>query len=502
MKVNCKSKKICIENKIIDVEHKNVLEQDIIVPDTYPDIMKVLNISSKNYVTSIEKRENSIIINGRMVYYILYKSVDNANKYRVIYSKVPYKFEVPLENFNDRINIQSIPKISSVMHSLPNERKLTIKTESVYNIIGTIVEEQEIMTAIEEGIDCQISPVERVINNIIQVKSNNFGTREEIVLKENKPDIYEIVATNATFKNVDFKVSYNKIIVKADLKGEIIYTTQKENEYFVKENFEIPITGFVEVDSIVPDAKIAVNMDIQNIDYTLNNANINSNSVIVDLESRINVKITKESTVKYIEDMYFTKHNEVSGVIQKNIDLFISNSNKEINIKQKVDNILNKDEEVVFLDLESINISKKSISNQEYLEGNAQFNILIKNLNNVENRKVDITFKENLEKVSEITSYNLSEIGYLVSGNGVELNIRLNVNCNTNEKVKAIIKDEIELEEILPNQYKSIVVYVGKEGENVWDIAKKYKTTVENVEKSNDLSEKILKENKKLLIIR
>ena len=90
-----------------------------------------------------------------------------------------------------------------------------------------------------------------------------------------------------------------------------------------------------------------------------------------------------------------------------------------------------------------------------------------------------------------------------VQNGNVEANVTLNISAEVENIDKITIIGNIEQENLNPEDFDSMYMYIVKKGDNLWSIAKKYKTTVDKIANVNN----ILDENKidigqKLLIIR
>ena len=63
--------------------------QDILVPDTKPDVMKVIRVEGLPVIQDVELKDGSMRISGEITYYIMYKSMDGA-KVRGISMSYPF----------------------------------------------------------------------------------------------------------------------------------------------------------------------------------------------------------------------------------------------------------------------------------------------------------------------------------------------------------------------------------------------------------------------------
>ena len=90
-----------------------------------------------------------------------------------------------------------------------------------------------------------------------------------------------------------------------------------------------------------------------------------------------------------------------------------------------------------------------------------------------------------------------------INGNNIETNIELliKVDVDNVETINQI--SNIQEEKMDSNLFDSMNIYIVKKGDNLWDIAKKYKTSVAKIANTNNLTdENKLDIGQKLLVIR
>ena len=123
-------------------------------------------------------------------------------------------------------------------------------------------------------------------------------------------------------------------------------------------------------------------------------------------------------------------------------------------------------------------------------------------------RPVDYEYSHDLETaledyrcspsvVSLASSYNMT------SPSSVEVKVELNISAQVFEifKKNVIVSAEANEEETNDAMSRAaLIIYYAEAGEKLWDIAKFYNTSIEEVMSLNGISEEVLSENAMLLI--
>ena len=77
MQVKTEKKKINLNKCCINENVSEWIEQDIIVPDTKPDALKILHVNVTPYVSDVEITENRLKVIGKLNYFVIYRVDDD-----------------------------------------------------------------------------------------------------------------------------------------------------------------------------------------------------------------------------------------------------------------------------------------------------------------------------------------------------------------------------------------------------------------------------------------
>ena len=121
--------------------------------------------------------------------------------------------------------------------------------------------------------------------------------------------------------------------------------------------------------------------------------------------------------------------------------------------------------------------------------------------------KEDVPFKVNIyddfdpESIVDVVP-SIDNIDYSLSRDGLEVDCKvlLNANLSKNRRIYGI-KEVIETNETIDKKNKpSITVYIVQKGDVLWDIAKRYNTTTEDIIVSNNITNGVLTPGDKIII--
>ena len=183
----------------------------------------------------------------------------------------------------------------------------------------------------------------------------------------------------------------------------------------------------------------------------------------------------------------------------------------EVEVKENIGKIADNMQVIDYrVDLSNVNATT-SISNGIKLNGNAKIDILMQNseTKDIENKNVELLVDKefrkddiDLNRNNEI-SINLKDCKILQNDSTLDVNLVLNLDINSRLEGKVKVIDNLTTKKIDTTNLDSMNIYIVKENDNLWNIAKKYKTSVENLEKINEeVRDNSLNVGQKILIIR
>ena len=88
------------------------------------------------------------------------------------------------------------------------------------------------------------------------------------------------------------------------------------------------------------------------------------------------------------------------------------------------------------------------------------------------------------------TSIDIARQDFVVDANGmVNTNLSLEFNIDVSKTLSINIIDQIELKEQRNKEIYSIIIYFVKEGDSLWNIAKRFRSTVEDIARVNNIED-------------
>lgn len=477
--------KIRINKKVIEKSNVVQLTNDIIVPDIKPDIINVITSNGVPYLYKCTKENNRIKVDGSIDCHIVYLSVDGDT--RSIQTTLNFSDILDNLNLKEDSYFKYEIKIDTLEAKVLNERKISLNIKIIIKYVVNEICDIDIKDDFLSQIPTLQKREECIkINSLVGINSSKASIKEEMKV-ENLDEIAEILNFKINVLNTEKKISYNKILVKAEAEIIMVYITEDGRVGKCEKIY--PLMSFVEMENVKEDNKINLEYNIKNLLVKLNN-NVSSISVQVDFE--VLCEVFEEREFKVLKDAYSLDKN--LNIKYKKLELEENKLEEifEINDTVKVEDIKN----IILVEDRNINIYKTGVN----LEGEIILNIYYETTNKLglNCREIKLPFIRN-SKVGNVFEINSIETS-LVNEN-INFSIKLLEKIkNENSTVIEMIEDIEMTEEDCRDNY-GMVIYVVKNKDTIWEIAKKFKVSVEDLLKLNDLEDENNLENGKKMYI-
>lgn len=505
MAINIEKQMISLNKIVARNTQVTWVEQDILVPDSKPDVMKIVQVEAVPFVSNVEVVDSGIRVTGEITYYIIYRAMEQ-DKTRGISMTYPFSQTINVERAKKGMEARVMAEVRNIIYSLPNERKVSIKTEVVFKYNISEKGDIELIQGIKDTEDIEAKMSQDVFYNVISTKQEILDIREDIIIPENVPQIGEILRVSSNIANTDYKISYNKILVKGDINIEILYLEKSNIDNIFTHNITVPFTGMIEFENISENYRFDIKYSLRNLEIVLGE----NNMVTISGEVTTDAIMFEEKKVEYVNDFYSTNSNlnydksEVAVIKNK------ETLNKQLNIKENI-GITDEKNRIVSYNISTSYLNTKVSGSNLYVDGPLKVMVTFENKDTkiLDSKTYDVLIDTIIPLGREIPEENVvvkieveNKIVTLLNGN-LEANINLNIMTEVENIDKITIIGDIEQELLNPESFDSMYMYIVKKGDNLWSIAKKYKTTVDKIANVNN----ILDENKidigqKLLIIR
>lgn len=491
MEVDVSRENICI-NKVIGQKYElEVIEGDVIVPDVKPDILSAINTTGNICIYKREVLDGKIRIDGSVEVYIIYLADNDMDMARSLKTNIDFTKLIDFEKCRSGMKLDEEIKIKSIECKVLNGRKINVKVNLGIEVKVYSNEDVEIISKINNIQDVQFLNENVCMNSLVGVGESRTYAKDTIVI-DNIDNLSEILKVNVDIINKDIKTSYNKVLAKADANIKILYLTEDDRINYVEG--KIPIMGFVDIPDVSDENYCDMKYKIKNILIKPNN--IEEHSIYAELEIELFCMVYEEKEIVIMQDLYsptlnlnFTQKN-VKTITGKNVIKDICKIKQRLVIPEINGN------RIYDVDIKPNIINQNILNGKISYDGELELNFIFASDNiakmDTKLQKIPFDFAmdiSNINKSSQITTeIEIRTQDFIINQDGgIDSNIELQFNVNVSNNIDVKIIDGIEINEDINNEAYSMVIYFVKPGDTLWKIAKKFKSTVSDIVKVNEI---------------
>ena len=486
MLVNTTKENFCI-NKLINKKKEIIfVEKDMIVPDAKPDILNTICTSGVVCLYKTELQDEKLRIDGNINTYIMYLADNSEDKVRGINTSIDFSEGIEIPNAREGMNYKVDVKIKSIEARVINGRKIGIKATLEVTVQVYSNEEITIVNEINDDDNIQILKEDLKVNSLVGAGETKIYAKETIPVQD-VDNIAEILKVGLAVTDRDIKISYNKVLSKAEAQIKIMYLT--EDNRICTVTGKVPLVGFIDIPNVAEGNICNTNYELKNIIIFPNPAE--EHSINIEVETIVKCMVYEEKQINLIQDMYspccelnFSK-KQVNTMINTRQVADIKKIREKVNFEDVGTKSL--------IDVDVIPNLTMDRANTGSFDGELECNFTFLDGNmNVEQKRAKIPFDYLAQNIGEDTNSNLEMFvtnqDFIVQDGGeINCNIDMEILGNVSENRSINLIDEVEQEESNNTQDYSVVVYIVKPGDTLWNIAKRFRTTIDFIVRTNGI---------------
>ncbi len=459
---------------------KNIeIQGDIIVPDTKPDIVNIIGTNSNPYIYKEECQEGKYRFDGNVDTHIIYLSESGETK--VISTTLDFMDFVEDSKITTDMSTKYRMEVSNIETKILNERKIsvTIHLKICFNFF--VCRDIEYLDNLQNlaGVEKLQETVD--LNTVVATNTVKTSLKEDVSIEDD--DISDILKCDINVDHFENKISYNKVLSKADANIKIMYITESGSLKFAQST--IPIMNFIDMEKVTDEDVCNTTYKVRNMNFKANSKEQKSISCQIDFE--VSCEVYKKQTIELVQDMYGIEKNITFS--QKSVEVQVEGgaSHEMVEINE---NILVEDIRTLY-DVDCMaNITNKTQAGSfTNYEGEVCVDIYFDTGNKLSVKKAKIPFMVKLDCDTDDIEMNFVRKHFKLTGEDVACDLQLEVKPNSSNYKTIRLIDNVEEEECEEESDYAMVVYFVKEGDTIWNIARDFRVSMDSLIKNNQLEE-------------
>ncbi len=481
----------------------NVLvEGDLILPDTKPDMAEILIADAKAKVASSECKNSSLVVTGEVVFTALYIP-DDSGEIKMIEQVFPFSQTLDVR-CTEGTQFKADARVEHIGFTLVNSRKVSAKVMLALATCGTQKNCYEPVIEVA-GNDIECRDKKYSIYIPMSETDTKIAVSDILTVPQNKPDIGEILKVNAYVTPHDVKVMNGKAMAHAELHINTVYTGA-ENGELSGVHHSVPFTEVVEAPGADEQSVVRVSYEVESI-CANTKGDLNGDTKIISIDAEICAKVSVSKTVseKIVDDCYFMDaKTEISRKNMK-INEYVTSESARVSVHSKVEapkNVIVN--EVIDCCVKPLPRECIWENGKAKVKGNLIASLIYRDDSGTVRSGVsesDINWEKAISDPCCIeTDMWIDTVNCDVNETGIEISTNVGLYAKALKSRNIDIIEDIQAKEMESHEKPSMVIYFAKDGDTLWSIAKKYRTRADKIKRANNLEGEKLETGRRLLI--
>lgn len=494
------------------------LDEDLNVPDANPDVDTIIQSRERVVLEHTRIENGRLLLDGYMAVSILYMDDTKEHSLHRLETRLQFDESVSMDGLEAGDNVRVRHETEDLNVALINSRKLAIR--SLLSFSASVEEIYDMSAAVETQTRIELCERRKKLDFLqLEVqKKDIFRLKEEVQVPSNKPNIRELLWDSTQLRGCRLSLKDGTIAVQGSLFLFVLYRAEDETSSVQWLEQSIPFEGEVACSGCLPEL-------IPDIDVTLAQADITAKEDtdgelrVFHLEGvlELEIRVYGSQEAEILEDVYSPEKNLELMTSEETYESLVRKNeskckvNGKIRIQSAKPRILQVCHSSGSIKIDSVRTVPEGLQ----IDGAVPVSILYISSDDTMPFAVlegTIPFSHTAEApgISENCRYSLSagmEQLLATMADSEEIEIRAVVSLNLfivrlgkQQCIHEIHDTEYELAQL--EAVPGITGYIVQGNETLWDIAKQYYLTPEQIMEMNGLESEQIKKGDCLILMK
>lgn len=491
-----------------------VVREEYVIPDTHPDVRKILMLDVKATIDSKEIIQDKVYLEGQIQYNVLYitKDQDRSDVENVIYTS-KFSNSIDIMGAKPEMLCEAECFVEHMDCKIVNERKISLegilklKSEVYKNFSFQIVKD------IEAVKDVQYLKNPTSIDKVIRNFNGELIGKANIKIPMDKPEIAKVIKYDINIHKKEIKLYEGRIQINAYACVNIMYKGKDSRELTYIEH-DVMLNKELEFQDINPYMDNYTDFRIDAMEFDIKEDELGEKRIIdVEFMIKTNTRAMNKEEVDMIEDVYSPTTKLEMDKKDYGLNVMQGQLLTETLVKGDIElnSSMGRASKIIMCNSSVCVTDKKVVEDKVIIEGVMNVTILYRS--DDEEKYLcavseEIPFSCGAEipgtkiNMSSMCKVSLESINVDVEAGNIAVRAVVKVYVRVNYMVqKKFLVDVYTVEGEVPKKKAGITIYVVQSGDTLWKIAKKYNTTIQEIARVNQIEDpNVIKVSQKLII--
>ena len=476
-----------------------------IVPDAYPDILRIVDTTGQVCLSGKMIREGNITVSGTVQSWIFYQPEGEERLCRMEV-KLPFTVQAEAAGLHSQGQAVAVPFLRGMDARALNPRKILLRADLGMELQVFQPQELVLCQGITGGEEAGVQQLttDQTAYLTVCVAEKSFTIADEVRLSAGPGGEGELLGVRAQALCGESKIIGNKLIFKGEAELQILY---RAGEELCSMRCPLPFSQIMEVSNVGEGGDCTVELSVTELECSLCGDDRRTLDVTLELLGQSVVR--EEHPITLLQDIYSTSCELTCEQETYTFRQLLEQAVRPQNVRELVETgALVKT--VVDASLAVAEVRQSREEDQLVLSADLRLNVLyLDELDALQTsqRLFSVTGRVDVPAGGTclLRCTCPGEIFATPAAGGLEVRFTLEFRCLTTLERKVAGISGVKLGQARTQQegeQPSVVLRLAAPGERLWDIAKAYYTTAEQIIQANQLEDGQVPAGQMLLIPR
>lgn len=205
-------------------QSQTTCDEEVNVPDHCPDVGRLIQKKGSVQISDVQVEKDALTLTGQLTFGVLYVSDDGDRRIQSFKSQIPVKETIRLEGVREGDEIQLKWELEDLSLHLIHPRKLGV--QALFSFGADVQEKKTLLLPVgvvdDEGISCKMQQEE--ILGLKVHRKESLHLKEEILLPSNKQEVETVLWQEVEVRGLKFRCMEGEITYTGEMFVFLLYT--------------------------------------------------------------------------------------------------------------------------------------------------------------------------------------------------------------------------------------------------------------------------------------
>ena len=470
---------------------------DLIIPDSYPDAVNVINAFGTPLIYSVDLGQDQLTLNGEVQGGVIFEGSDG--QIRSVRARVPFSLRRDLKFQEELMKPQCICRLISVDARVLNSRKLLLRATVSCGLNVFARREYRFYDLEDPAPILQLKRTQLPIRLPVSMGEKSFSMQEELVIPQGIPEAVHLLKTAYTPRILECKPVGDKAVFKGELRIEVLYECGDES--LCAQDWIIPFSQYAALDQNCDESELTVSLCLSSADTQIDSQD--GGRLLTSVELIAHCTAMDLCNIDLIEDAFCTEGEMTPDFITDELTAILDRQNfcQSVSLHGEWDV-----KSILWSHCYPTKTSRRREEEYVYIEQGVSCDVLYYDGENqlkgcTLRGQTELRIPLGMNAQCRVTEVQCEKALCAVGPDGIKVTLPLElwVESTVQQELCGIRSAEI-VSETVETKRPALILRFTEEQSSVWEIAKSCRTSEKAIREANDLVEDSIPANTLLLI--